>query len=87
MLLEAFHLSQHVLWIYDRTRSHNTHACRIENATGNQVQFEVPIAIDNRVTCVSATLEAQTQVCICAQQVNEFALSLIAPLRADNDGY
>ena len=67
-------------------RAQHAQRARVEDAGGNQPQLVGLLADHQRVPGVVAALVAGDHVGPLGQQVDDLALALVAPLRADDDG-
>ena len=54
----------------------------VHDAGGHQVQGELLVAVDDRVTCVVAALVANNVIVIAGDKIGDLAFAFIAPLGA-----
>ena len=59
--------------------------CSYENSARHELESEGLAVHDHRMTGVVAALVADDEVHLFGDEVGEFALTLVAPLRADHD--
>ena len=59
----------------------------VEHPAWHQVQGELPVLVDHRVTGVAAALKPHHQIGRLGQVVAQLALALVAPVGADHRGY
>jgi hypothetical protein len=83
--LEPGNLAKKMLRIDDDAVADEACHARAHDARGNELQRCLDAADDQRVPCVVATLEANDGLRVIGQPVDDLALALVAPLRADDD--
>src|SRR5581483_599210 len=84
-LAERVDLRREHLGVDDHPRSHHADAAGVEHARGNQVQDRLLPVHDQRVPGVVAAVEADDDVGVRGEEIDDLPLPLVAPLRADDD--
>jgi hypothetical protein len=77
-------LGQH-LRVHDHAVADRAQLARIEDPRGNEVKLERLAIADDRVAGVVAALEADDEVGLLGEQVDDLPLPLVAPLGAHDD--
>jgi hypothetical protein len=70
--------------IDDQSIANHAELARMERAGGDQSQNEFFSADDQRVRCVVSALEADDDVSVSGEHIDNLALALVSPLRADH---
>ena len=86
-LLYLVNFFEEGLWIYDHPVSEHTNLVRVNNSGRQETQNKRPVTNINAVARIMPALITGHYVETVGKQVNYLALSLIAPLGADNDDY
>ena len=77
--------AQHHFGIDHRARADQTDGFGVEDARGDQVQFEHSVLNHNRVAGIDPALVTHHHIGGAAQQIRDLALALVTPLRTDDD--
>jgi hypothetical protein len=51
------------------------------------MEFELTMIINDGMACIPTSLEANADIGLVAQMIDDFSFTLITPLGANNDGY
>ena len=81
--LQHRHLLDEHAGVDDDAVADDRHRVLVHDAGGHQVQGELLVAVDDRVTCVVAALVANDVIVIAGDKIGDLAFAFIAPLGAD----
>src|SRR5438132_897400 len=74
-------------WADGDARPDDAQRPRVEDARRDQVDGETPLLVDHGVARVGTAMAADNEVRITGEQVDDFALALVAPMPADDRSY
>ena len=84
--LERIHFLQEDVWIENDTVADEAEFFLVENTGGDGVQDGALTVHFDGMPGIVAALETHDDIAVRSQHVNDFSLSFVAPLGADNNG-
>src|SRR3989338_3906474 len=85
-LIQVVNFLQQRVWVNHHAVSDHAANIFVKNSRRNKMQHKLTAFLDNRMTRIVAALVADDVIRVLGEDVDDFSLAFVAPLRADNDG-